>query len=128
VNRDIGNGRHLLYVGNEPSLSKTAAALLKRAGYTVKALYPVNVELCVEESNFAAVILCATLSEQEAADTVALTERAKPGLPIVSIHLGTLGDRPHPSSTVLVDARHGSQALIQAVDSLFASEPVLRRA
>jgi hypothetical protein len=41
----------------------------------------------------------------------------------VSIHLGLLGDAPNPSSSIVVDALNGPQALISAVEAVARVQP-----
>ena len=109
---------HLLYVGNEPMLSKASAELLKRAGYRVRTTNPVHADHTLRDERFGVVILCATLSGEEAEQIVETALGAQPATPIVSVHLGLLGDTPHPRSTVVVDALNGPDALVNAVDTV----------
>lgn len=118
----------VLYVGNEPNLSRVSAVLLKGAGYTVKSTVPRNISLAIRECRYSAVILCATLTEQEAATVVSRIREAQINIPIVSMHLGHLGDRPHPDSSIIVDALGGPEALIAAVNSVAPVTTHLRRA
>jgi DNA-binding NtrC family response regulator len=108
----------LLYVGNEPLLSKASAELLKNAGYKVRTTSPLHAITAVRDGSFGAVILCATLSSEEADEIVTSVTQEHPDVPIVSIHLGLLGDGPNPGSSVVVDALNGPEALIQAVDTV----------
>jgi CheY-like chemotaxis protein len=106
----------LLFIGNEPMLSKASAELLKRVGYRVRTTNPLNALNAVREGPYTAVILCATLSCEETEEIVRAL--ATHPAPIVSIHLGLLGDGPHPASAVVVDALKGPEALISAVDAV----------
>jgi hypothetical protein len=108
----------LLYVGNEALLSKATAELLKRAGYRVRTTSPVNADQILRNDRFGVVVLCATLSSDEADRVVETTLGAQPETPIVSVHLGLLGDSPNPRSTVVVDALNGPDALVNAVDAV----------
>jgi len=113
----------VLFVGNEPMLSKASAELLKRAGYKVRTTNPVHAASAVRELTYAAVVLCATLESDEAEEIVRAVSTFRPGTPIVSIHLGLLGDGPNPGSSIVVDALNGPQALIQAVDAVAHPQP-----
>jgi DNA-binding NtrC family response regulator len=105
----------LLFVGNEPMLSKATAELLKRVGYRVRTTSPVHAPKALREVRYAAVILCATLSSEESEKLVQLVSTSYFGIPIVSIHLGLLGDGPNAASSVVVDALNGPEALVGAV-------------
>lgn len=118
----------LLYVGNEPNLAKATAALLKGAGYSVKSAHPGNAASVFREGQYSGIILCATLSLHEASAVVDVLRNEQPTLPIISMHLGHLGDEPHPDSSVTVDALDGPAALIAAVNSVVLGTPELRRA
>jgi len=111
----------LLYVGNEPMLSKASAELLKRVGYRVRTTDPIHALQAVREGRFAAVILCATLSSEEADDVVKAAGDLKPPFPVVSVHLGLLGDGPNPASSVVVDALNGPEALVSAVEHVIGT-------
>lgn len=105
----------VLYVGNEPLLSKATSELLKRSGYKVRTSNPVHAGTILRDEKFSAVILCATLSGAEADELVDLAFRNQPETSIVSVHLGLLGDAPNPRSTVVVDALKGPDELVNAV-------------
>jgi DNA-binding NtrC family response regulator len=107
----------ILYVGNEPALSKVIAALLKRVGFKVRMASLGNAMQAIQSERFAVIILCATLASDEAEGIVRMVEQRQPGTPIVSVHLGLLGDAPNPASSVVVDALKGPDALIAAVQS-----------
>jgi len=109
---------HLLYVGNEPLLSKASAEVLKRVGYKVRTTNPVHADHALRDDKFGVVILCATLSGEEADRIVESAMGAQPETPIISVHLGLLGDSPNPKSTVVVDALNGPDALVNAVDTV----------
>jgi hypothetical protein len=106
----------LLYIGNEPMLNKASAELLKRVGFKVRTTNPLHAVNAVRELNYVAVVLCATLSSDEAEKIVQAVIQLQPGTPIVSVHLGLLGDAPNPGSAIVVDALNGPQALISAVE------------
>lgn len=108
----------VLHIGNDPMLSKATAALLRGAGYRVRSTNPRKVAEAARESRYVAVVLCATLCNEETEATVTEIRMAQPEIPIVSIHVGLLGDAPHPASSVIVDALHGPNALISAIDSV----------
>jgi DNA-binding NtrC family response regulator len=108
----------LLYVGNEPMLSKASAELLKRVGYKVRTTTPRHAVNAIRESDYAAVVLCATLSSEETEAIAHAVAEIQPKAPIVSIHLGLLGDAPNASSAIVVDALNGPQALISAVEEV----------
>jgi len=108
----------VLYIGNDPLLSKATSALLRGVGYRVRSTNPQRAAEAARDNRYTVVILCATLSNEETEAAVETLQRAQPEIPIVSIHVGLLGDGPHPASTVVVDALRGPQALISAVDSV----------
>jgi hypothetical protein len=112
----------LLFVGNEPMLSKASAELLKRVGYKVRTTSPVHALHALRDIRYAAVILCATLSSDEAESIVQSLNNFHDGVPIVSIHLGLLGDGPSPNSSIVVDALNGPEALVGAVESVTRSQ------
>src|SRR5262249_29645835 len=112
----------LLFVGNEPMLSKASAELLKRVGYKVRTTSPVHALHALRDIRFAAVILCATLSGDEAEAVIHSLNGFHTGVPVVSIHLGLLGDAPNPSSSIIVDALNGPEALVGAVESVTRSQ------
>ena len=99
-------------------LSKASAELLKRVGYKVRTTSPAHAPHALREVRFAAVILCATLSSEEAESVVKALNSFHTGVPIVSIHLGLLGDAPNPDSSIVVDALNGPEALVGAVESV----------
>ena len=105
----------LLYVGNEALLSKATAELLKGAGCRVRTANPGHAGHPLKEERFGVIILCATLSSDEAGQVVETASVSQPDTPIVSIHLGLLGDAPNPRSTMVVDALNGPDALVNAV-------------
>jgi len=108
----------LLYVGNEPSLSKASCILLKEAGFKVRSTNPSHASDAVRDKHYVAVIFCATLSGMEM-DTIAeLMESHQPGVPIISMQVGLLGEGAYRTSAAVVDALHGPQALIGAVRSV----------
>jgi DNA-binding NtrC family response regulator len=115
---DSNTRARLLYIGNEPLLNKASSALLRTAGYKVRVTTPFHANEAARESHYSAVVLCATLSTEEMNNVVEAMERSQPGVPIVSIHVGLLGDGPHPSSSAVVDALNGPNALIVAVQSV----------
>ena len=108
----------LLYLGNEPMLNKASAELLKRAGYKVRTTNSSHALNAILEGRYLAVVLCATLSRQETEAIVQAISEIQPEAPIVSIHLGHLGDAPHPGSSVVVDALNGPEALISALEAV----------
>jgi len=111
------NKSQLLYVGNEPDLSKASAMLLKEAGFRVRLSNPFHAADAIREGRYGAIIFCATLSFAEMEQIVELAEAEQPGVPIVSLRVGLLGDAP-PTSTAVVNALNGPQALISAVRSV----------
>jgi DNA-binding NtrC family response regulator len=113
----------LLYVGNEPPLSKASAELLKRVGYKVRTTNPLHVLNALQDGRYAAVVMCATLTCEEAETVVRALTTLAPETPIVSIHLGLLGDAPNPESSIVVDALNGPEALISAVDAVARTQP-----
>ena len=120
----IRNGnRPLLYIGNEPMLSKTSAELLKPSGYKVRTTNPAHASNALRESAYAAVVLCATLNSEETNAIVEAMSTLAPGTPIVSVHLGLLGDSPNPASSIVVDALNGPKALISAVEAVARTQP-----
>ncbi len=108
--------KSVLYVGNDHDLSKASAALLKRAGYRTRTTNPLNAAGLIRDLKVSAIVLCATLSRQETDEVVEAAENLQPGVPIVSVHLGLLGDGPHPASSVVVDALQGPEALLHALE------------
>jgi len=115
---NLASRTQVLHVGNDPLLSKATAALLRGAGYRVRSTTPRRVAEAARDSHYLAVVLCATLSNEETDVAVSEVQKLQPDTPIVSIHVGLLGDLPHPASSVVVDALHGPNALISAVDSV----------
>lgn len=115
----------VLHIGNDPLLSKTTSALLRGAGYRVRSTNPRRVAEAARDSRYTALILCATLSNEETDAAVSEIHKTQPDIPIVSIHVGLLGDAPHPASSIVVDALHGPQELILALDSV--AQAKLRR-
>lgn len=116
--------RTVLYVGNDPLLSKSTCGLLRTNGYGARTCMPGNVRLMLRNTEVHVLVLCATMSSEESDQVVATVFEERPNVPIVSIHVGLLGDRPHPASTYVVDALAGPNALIAAMQSATA----LRRA
>jgi hypothetical protein len=112
------NKYRLLYIGNEPALSKASSALLKEAGFKVRSTNPLHSADAVRETHYSAVIFCATLTRMEMDAIAQLVELHQPGVPIISLQVGLLGDGPCPTSTAVVDALQGPQALIGAVRSV----------
>ena len=108
----------LLYVGNEALLSKATAEVLKRVGYKVRTTSPMHADHTLRDDKFGVIILCATLSGGEADRIVETALSSQPETPIISVHLGLLGDSPHPRSTIVVDALNGPDALVNAVDTV----------
>jgi DNA-binding NtrC family response regulator len=108
----------LLYVGNEPLLSKASSALLRTAGHKVRVTTPLHATEAIRGHVFSAIVLCATLSCEDTNLVVKAVEATQPGVPIVSVHVGLLGDAPHPASSVVVDALNGPSALIGAIDAV----------
>lgn len=109
--------RTVLYVGNDPLLSKSTCGLLRAMGYNARTCMPANIRLMVRNAEFQAVVLCATISSDEADQVVKNVFQERPQTPIISIHVGLLGDTPHPASTYIVDALAGPNALIAAMQS-----------
>jgi hypothetical protein len=66
--------------------------------------------------------LCATLSTLEAERIVQAISEFQPRTPIISVHLGLLGDAPNPNSAIVVDALNGPQAFITAVNQVTQSQ------
>jgi DNA-binding NtrC family response regulator len=108
----------VLFIGNDPLLSKATTALLRGVGYRVRSTNPLHAADAARDKRYTAVILCATLSKEETEQAVMALQEMQPGIPIVSIHVGLLGDAPHPASSVVVDASRGPRELISAVDSV----------
>jgi len=108
----------ILYVGNDAELSKASSALLKKVGFRVRTTNPLNVASVIRDVKVSAVILCATLSREDADEAVDYALSLQPGVPIVSVHLGLLGDGPHPASSVVVDALQGPAALLGALEAV----------
>jgi len=71
---------------------------------------------------FQAVVLCATIAAEQADQVVEVLSEEQPQTPIVSIHVGLLGDTPHPASTYVVDALAGPNALISAMKSAMSQQ------
>ncbi|HVZ18173.1 MAG TPA: hypothetical protein VG897_13705 [Terriglobales bacterium] len=118
----------LLYIGNEPDLSKASSALLKQAGFKVRSTNPLHAADAVREHRYSAVIFCATLSFSEMEKIARLMEIHQPGVPIISVRVGMLGDGPCPTSAMVVDALCGPQALIGAVRTVIAGPESVMRA
>lgn len=108
----------LLYIGNDPLLSKASSALLRTAGFRVKSTNPLHVIEAARDCRYCAAILCATLSAEEMNAAVRAIELSQPDTPIICVQVGLLGDGPHPSSSVVVDAMQGPLAFIGAVKSV----------
>lgn len=119
----VTNRAHLLYIGNDPLLSKSSAALLRAAGFKVRATNPSHAMEAVHEHKFAGVILCATLCGEECALVVEAVRQTQPEVPIISVQVGLLGDGPHPLSSIVVDALQGPAAFIGAVKSVTVARP-----
>ena len=117
------NRTHLLYIGNEQLLNKSSAALLRGAGYKVRATNPSHMMEAVHEHRYAGVILCATLSREEAGQVVDAVRQIQPEVPIISMQVGLLGDGPHPLSSIVVDALQGPAAFLGAVKSVTVVRP-----
>ena len=107
----------LLYIGNDPDLSKASAALLRSAGYKVRSTNPSHAGEALRESRYSAVILCATLSSEEADHIVEAVRYGHQDVPIVTVQVGMLGNLPHPASSVVVDALQGPHAFVGAIKS-----------
>jgi len=112
------NRSYLLYIGNDALLSKSSATLLRDAGYKVKATNPAHVVEAMREHRYAGVILCATLSGEETNFIVEAVRQCQPEVPLISVQVGLLGEGPHPSSSVVIDALQGPQAFVGAVRSV----------
>ena len=108
----------VLFIGNDPLLSKATTTLLRGVGYRVRSTTPRHAAEAARQTRYMAVVLCATLSNEEMDGAVSVIQKMQPDVPIVSIHVGLLGDGPHPASSVVVDALCGPNALIAAVDSV----------
>jgi DNA-binding NtrC family response regulator len=113
----------LLYIGNDPELSKAGSNLLRSAGYKVRSTNPQHVAEALSRARFGAIILCATLSAEDVNLIVRLVKQAQSEVPIVSMQVGLLGDSPHPASSIVVDALQGPQAFVGAVRSVTAFHP-----
>ena len=116
--RTLDHKSIVLYIGNEPLLSKSSSALLRTAGYRVRATNPRHTNEAVREGHFGVVVLCPTLSNAETNAIIESLERDQPGVPIVSLHVGHLGDVPHPASSCVADVLQGPDALLRAVRSV----------
>ena len=114
----LTNRAHLLYIGNDPLLNKSSAALLRGAGYKVRATNPSHIAEATHEYRYAGVILCATLSGQECTHVIEAVRLRQPEVPIISVQVGLLGDGPHPLSSIVVDALQGPAAFVGAVKSV----------
>ncbi len=122
------NGKsQLLFVGNEPLLSKATGELLRAAGYAVRECLPRSFALPVNNLHLDAVILCATITADEAEDIVLALNAHQLGVPIVSLHVGLLGDTPHRASAMVVDAVAGPTALINALRAIVPISTVARK-
>jgi uncharacterized protein with ACT and thioredoxin-like domain len=108
----------VLYVGNEPSLSKASCELLRSVGYESRACLPRNVAMLLKNVRANVVVLCATINGQESDEIVEAVAELQPGIPVISVHVGLLGDSPHPGSSAIVDALAGPNALLFAVKSV----------
>jgi DNA-binding NtrC family response regulator len=113
----------LLYIGNDPELSKVSSALLRSAGYRVRATNPLHVLEALSQTRFGAIILCATLSSNDVNLIVDLVKQRQPELPIVSIQVGLLGDGPHPASSIVIDALQGPLAFVGAIKAVAVAHP-----
>jgi CheY-like chemotaxis protein len=116
--RGLSSKSQILYIGNEPTLSKASSALLRGAGYQVRTTSPSHAAEVVREGHFSVVVFCATLSLDEMESVVTLLGEGEQVVPIVSVQVGHLGDGPHPASSKVVDAMQGPEALVGAVQSL----------
>jgi|SRR5690349_19664634 len=114
--------RTVLYVGNDPLLSKSTCGLLRANGFGARTCLPANIRLMLRNVKFQAVVLCATIAAEEADQVVEVLSEEQPQTPIVSIHVGLLGDTPHPASTYVVDALAGPNALISAMKSAMSQQ------
>lgn len=114
----VAFSKPVLFVGNDPMLSKATAEVLKSAGFKVRTTNPRNIGHVIAAGGYIAVVLCATLESAEATQAIEAAERRQPGVPIVSVRLGLLGDGPPPEASVIVDALNGPEALVQAVRSV----------
>lgn len=113
----------LLYIGNDPELSKASSSLLRTAGYKVRSTNPLHVAEALQQVRFGAIILCATLSSGDVNVIVELVSRSQPEAPIVSLQVGLLGEIPHPASAIVVDALQGPNAFLGAVKSVTVFRP-----
>ncbi len=109
---------HLLYIGNEPALSKASSNVLKEAGFRVRSTNPLHASDAIRDDRYSAVIFCATLSSAETDKLAELIGILQPGVPIISLRVGLLGDGPCPVSAAVVDATQGPHALVGAVRSV----------
>lgn len=108
----------LLYIGNDPLLSKSSGALLRAAGYKVRSTNPFYVNEALREHQYAAILLCPTLSNEETNAVVKTIKVTQADVPIISIHVGMLGDIPHPASALVIDALQGPHAFVGGVRSI----------
>lgn len=112
----------LLYIGNEPDLSKATCAVLRRGGYRVRTTNPLHVCTILRECKFGAIILCATLSSEETEMIVDQVQTQQQDVAIVSLHLGSLGDVPNARSTAIIDVLGGPDVLLHSIESLSADQ------
>ncbi len=89
--------------------------MFRTNGYSARTCIPGNIRIMIRNAEFHAVVLCATISSDEADRVLESVFEERPHTPIISIHVGLLGDTPHPASTYIVDALAGPNALIAAM-------------
>ena len=112
----------ILYIGNEPDLSKATCAVLKRGGYRVRTTNPRHICTVLSDCKFGAIILCATLSSEETEMIVDHVQTQQQDVAIVSLHLGSLGDEPNARSTAIIDVLEGPDVLLHSIESLSADQ------
>jgi hypothetical protein len=98
---------------------------LRRAGYCVRIAKPDAAAHLLRDLRFSAVVLCVTLSREASDSIVHQLEAFCPGVPIIGVCLGHLGDAPHPACAVSADVLQGPEPLLRAVHGLAHHHPAL---
>jgi len=114
----LTNRSNLLYIGNDPTLSKASSALLRSAGYKVRTTNPSHAAEAIREGRYSAVILCATLSAEEMNLVVHALQAGQADVPIICVQVGMLGEGPHPACSLVIDAMQGPNAFVGGVRSI----------
>jgi CheY-like chemotaxis protein len=108
--------RRILVIGQDKSLLQTRVHILNRR-YTALGAVPGAALTWLKNAPFDAVVICCSLSREDAASVVRDVRNEFPSMPILALEL-SYGHRAHLGATATAETTEGPEVWMNALDAM----------